>query len=303
MDPAALLDCLSTTSCLVTQATSGIVIGMLMFLTAAGLTLVFGVLGINNFAHGAFYLIGAYAAYSVYLASDSLALAIVGAIAVTALIGVAFERWVLRPTKDADVHMQLLACYGVILVIDDLAKVIWGPAAVSMGMPDSLRVPPFIFHGGVVPLYYVVLMAIAVLIGVAIWFLISRTRFGLTVQAVAELPGMVSALGRNTNRYYAGVLALGCGLAGAAGALSAPMRAAAPGSGFSILIDAFVVVIVGGLGSIPGALGAAVLLGLVRSFGSIGFPLFTEGVMFIVMILVMLLKPSGLFARGGLRQV
>lgn len=303
MELDALLGCFSTASCVVTQVTSGIVIGMLMFLTAAGLTLVFGVLGINNFAHGAFYLIGGYTAYSAYVAMQSLLVAIIAAVTMAAILGAVFERWVLRPIRDADVHMQLLACYGVILVVDDLTKLIWGPAAVSMGMPTAMRVPPLIFHGGVIPLYYLILMLIAGGIGFLLWFLISRSRFGRIVQAVAELPGMVSTLGHNTNVYYAGVLALGCGLAGAAGALSGPMRAVAPGSGFAILIDAFVVVIVGGLGSIPGALGAALLLGLVRSFGSIGFPLFTEGAMFMVMIAVMLLKPSGLFARGGIRHV
>lgn len=303
MELDALLGCFSTASCVITQVTSGVVIGMLMFLTAAGLTLVFGVLGINNFAHGAFYLIGGYVSYSTYVATQSLLLALVSAVVMTAILGAVFERWVLRPIRDADVHMQLLACYGVILVVDDLAKLIWGPAAVSMGMPASMRVPPFIFQGGVIPLYYLILMLIAAGIGFVLWLLISRSRFGSAVQAVAELPGMASALGHNTNLYYAGVLALGCGLAGAAGALSGPMRAVAPGSGFAILIDAFVVVIVGGLGSIPGALGAALLLGLVRSFGSIGFPLFTEGLMFMVMIAVMLLKPSGLFAGSGIRHV
>lgn len=303
MDADALISCLLTASCVVTQVTSGVVIGMLMFLTAAGLTLVFGVLGINNFAHGAFYLIGAYIAYSAYQATQSLLLAIVVAASVAALSGAVFERWVLRPIRSADVHVQLLACYGVILIIDDVVKLIWGPAAVSMGMPAALRVRPLTFYGGVVPLYYVILMLIAAGTGLLLWLIISRTRFGRTVMAIAELPTMVAALGHDTNRYYAGVLALGCGLAGVAGALSAPMRAATPGSGFAILIDAFVVVIVGGLGSIPGALGAAVLLGLVRSFGSIGFPLFTEGVMFIVMIAVMLLRPSGLFARQGMRRV
>lgn len=298
MEFDALLSCLSSPSCLVTQATSGLVIGLLMFLTASGLTLVFGVLGIANFAHGAFYMLGAYVAFTVYASTGSYALAVAGAAVFSAAAGALFERWVVRPIKGADVLMQLVACYALVMIIDDVAKMIWGPAAISLGMPESMQRPPVSFQGGVVPVFYLVLMAISMGIGLVIWLLITRTRFGLTMRAVAELPQMAAALGKPIDLYAGIVLALGCGLAGVAGALAAPMRAVLPGTGFSILLESFVVVVIGGMGSIPGALVAALLLGLTRSFGSIGFPLFTEGVMFLAMAAVLVLRPNGLFARA-----
>lgn len=297
MEFDALLSCLSSSSCVVTQSTSGLVIGLLMFLTASGLTLVFGVLGIANFAHGAFYMLGAYVAYSVYGRTGSYALAVVSAAVFSAFAGALFERWIVRPIKGSDVLMQLVACYALVMIIDDAAKLIWGPAAVSLGIPESMRVPPVSFHGGVIPVFYLVLMALAAGIGLGIWLLITRTRFGLTMRAVAELPQMASALGKPIDFYAGVVLALGCGLAGVSGALAAPMRAILPGTGFSILLESFVVVVIGGMGSIPGALLAALLLGFTRSFGSIGFPLFTEGVMFLFMAAVLVLRPHGLFAR------
>ncbi|HVR51138.1 MAG TPA: branched-chain amino acid ABC transporter permease [Pseudorhodoferax sp.] len=298
MDFDALAQCLSSSPCLVTQATSGLVIGLLMFLTASGLTLVFGVLGIANFAHGAFYMLGAYMAYTVYGNTGSFLLAVAAAALFAAACGAVFERLVVRPLKGADVMMQLVACFALVLIIDDAAKLIWGPAAVSLGVPASMRLPPVQFQGGVVPVFYLVLMALSAAFGLAIWWLIARTRFGMTMRAVAELPSMASALGKNVNRYASAVLALGCGLAGVAGALAAPMRAILPGTGLSILLESFVVVVIGGMGSIPGALVAALLLGFTRSFGSIGFPLFTEGLMFLFMVAVLVLRPQGLFARA-----
>lgn len=299
MEIDALRQCLSSASCIVTQATSGLVIGLLMFLTASGLTLVFGVLGIANFAHGAFYMLGAYVAYTVYANTGSYLLAVAAAAVFAAACGAVFERWIVRPLKGADVMMQLVACFALVLIIDDAAKLIWGPAAISLGIPASMQVPPVQFQGGVIPVFYLVLMALSAGFGFAIWLLITRTSFGATMRAVAELPLMASALGKNVNIYASVVLALGCGLAGVAGALAAPMRAVLPGTGLSVLLESFVVVVIGGMGSIPGALVAALLLGFTRSFGSIGFPLFTEGLMFLFMVAVLVLRPQGLFVRAA----
>jgi branched-chain amino acid transport system permease protein len=298
MEFDALQQCFSSASCVVTQATSGLVIGLLMFLTASGLTLVFGVLGIANFAHGAFYMLGAYMAYTVYANTGSYLLAVAAAAVFAAACGAVFERWIVRPLKGADVMMQLVACFALVLIIDDAAKLIWGPAAVSLGIPASMRVPPVQFQGGVIPVFYLALMALSAGIGLAIWLLLAHTPFGRTMRAVAELPLMASALGKNVNLYAGVVLALGCGLAGVAGALAAPMRAVLPGTGLSVLLESFVVVVIGGMGSVPGALVAALLLGFTRSFGSIGFPLFTEGLMFLFMVAVLVLRPQGLFARA-----
>lgn len=296
MEFEPLRQCFSSASCAVTQVMTGLVIALLMFLVASGLTLVFGVLRVTNFAHGTFYMMGGYSAYSVYGATESFAAAVVAAVAVTLAAGALFERFVVRRVKASDPLMVLLSCYGVILMVDDLAKIFWGPSAVSMGMPQSLRGPPLQFGGGVVPVYYLVLMAVAVLVGASCAYLVQRTAFGRAVQAVSERPQMAAALGLNTRFYYQAVIALGCALAGLAGALAVPMRAIVPGSGFSILIDSFVITVIGGMGSVPGALIAAMVLGMTRSIGSIAFPLFTEGITFVAMLLVLIFRPTGLIS-------
>ena len=296
MELSLLFECFSSLACVTTQTVTGLVIALLLFLVASGLTLVFGVLRITNFAHGTFYMAGGYVTYAVYTATGSFALAVAAAAAATMAGGALFERTVIRVVKDSDPLMILLACYGVILIVDDLVKLIWGPAAVSIGMPESMRLPPVQFGGGVIPVYYLVLMAISAIVGLLSWYLINRTSFGRAVQAVSELPSMAAALGLNSRFYSLAVIALGCGLAGLAGALASPMRAVVPGGGFSILIESFVVTVIGGMGSIVGALLAALVLGMTRSYGSIGFPMFTEGMTFLAMLVVLIVKPTGLFS-------
>ncbi|MBI5909378.1 MAG: branched-chain amino acid ABC transporter permease [Betaproteobacteria bacterium] len=297
MDPAALAECLKTTSCVVTQVTSGLIIGMLLFLVAAGLTLIFGVLKVVNFTHGSFYMLGAYLALSVYKISGSFTLAVVCAGAGVALFGLVFERLFMSRVYGSNVLMQLLVCYAFILILDDAVKLIWGAEFRSMGMPAAFQRPPILLAGGVVPAFYLFLIAIALAIGAILWLVITRTRIGKIVRAAAHNPTMTSALGINTGLIYAAVFAAGGLLAGLAGALAAPVRSMAPGMGVSILIESFIVTVIGGMGSIGGALAGSLLIGLIRSFGSIGFPLFTEGIMFLFMAMVLVIKPSGLFGK------
>ena len=297
MDPAALADCLKTTSCVVTQVTSGLIIGMLLFLVAAGLTLIFGVLKVVNFTHGSFYMLGAYLAFSVYKVSDSFTLAVVCAGAGVALFGLVFERLFMSRVYGSNVLMQLLVCYAFILMMDDAVKLIWGAEFKSMGMPEAFQRPPILLAGGVIPAFYLFLIAIALAIGAILWLVIARTRIGKIVRAAAHNPTMTSALGINTGLIYGAVFAAGGMLAGLAGALAAPVRSMAPGMGVSILIESFIVTVIGGMGSIGGALAGSLLIGLIRSFGSIGFPLFTEGIMFLFMGMVLVIKPSGLFGK------
>jgi branched-chain amino acid transport system permease protein len=297
VDPAALAECLTTTSCVVTQVTSGLIIGMLLFLVAAGLTLIFGVLKVVNFTHGSFYMLGAYLALSVYKISDSFTLAVVCAGAGVALFGLVFERLFMSRVYGSNVLMQLLVCYAFILILDDAVKLIWGAEFRSMGMPAVFQRPPILLAGGVVPAFYLFLIAIALAIGAILWLVITRTRVGKIVRAAAHNPTMTSALGINTGLIYATVFAAGGLLAGLAGALAAPVRSMAPGMGMSILIESFIVTVIGGMGSIGGALAGSLLIGLIRSFGSIGFPLFTEGIMFLFMAMVLVIKPSGLFGK------
>lgn len=297
MDPTALYECLTSLSCIVTQTSTGLIVGSLLFLVAAGLTLIFGVLKVINFAHGSLYMLGAYMALTAYRITDSYILAAVIAGAGVGLFSLFFERFFMRKVYNADVLLQLLVCYAFILILDDTVKIIWGHEFQSMGMPVAFQAPPLFIAGGIVPVFYLFMFGAAALIGLVMWYMMTRTRIGKVVRAAAHNPSMTSALGLNTTWIYAGVFAFGGALAGLAGALAAPVRSMSPGMGFSILIESFIVTVIGGMGSISGALVGALLIGLVRSFGSIGFPLFVEGIMFLAMALILVLKPSGLLGK------
>ena len=297
MDLDALTNCLTSTACLVTQTTSGLIIGMLLFLVAVGLTLIFGVLKVVNFSHGAFYMFGAYFALTTFQLTGSFTLALIAASLGTALIGLVFERVFMSRVYGRDVLMQLLVCYAFVLIFDDVVKIIWGPEFKSMGMPPAFQIPPLFIAGGVVPPFYLLLIGVALVVAVALGLGLARTRLGKVIRAAAHNPGMVSALGINTGLIYGGVFALGGMLAGLAGGLAAPVRSMTPGMGFSVLIESFIVTVIGGMGSILGALIGALLIGLIRAFGSLGFPLFTEGLMYLFMVIVLVSKPTGLFGK------
>src|SRR4029079_16094511 len=277
--------------------TSGLIVGMLLFLVAAGVTLIFGVLKIVNFAHGTFYMLGGYVAFSALGATDSYALAVLSGALAMVLFGVLFERALISRVYGSNVLMQLLICYAVVLIFDDLVKIIWGPEFHAMGMPPAFQVPPLFIAGGVVPPFYAVLIGIAAVIALALGLGLAMPRLGKTVRAAAINAPMVGVLGINTTLLFAVVFAVGGALAGLGGALAAAGRSLAPGMGFSILIESFIVTVIGGMGSIAGALVAALLVGMVRGFGTIGFPSFTDGLIYIVMIGILLLRPQGLFGR------
>jgi branched-chain amino acid transport system permease protein len=190
-------------------------------------------------------------------------------------------------------------CYGVILILDDVVKLVWGADFLSFGMPPAFQQLPFVFAGGVVPVFYLFLIVITLVIAAMLGLLITKTRYGKIVRAAAVNPNMVSALGINTGAVYASVFVLGGLLAGLAGGLAAPVRSLTAGMGTSIVIESFIVTVIGGMGSMAGALVGSLLIGVIRSFGSIGFPLFTEGLMFLLMAVVLVLKPSGLFGKEG----
>jgi branched-chain amino acid transport system permease protein len=195
--------------------------------------------------------------------------------------------------------MQLLVCYALVLMMDDVVKIVWGAEFQSMGMPDAFQAPPLFILGGIVPLFYVYLIGAAALIALVLWAILNHTLMGKIVRAAAQNPTMTSALGLNTSLIYAGVFAFGGALAGMAGGLAAPVRSMSPGMGFSILIESFIVTVIGGMGSVSGALVGALLIGLIRAFGTIGFPLFVEGLMFIAMALILILRPNGLLGKEG----
>jgi branched-chain amino acid transport system permease protein len=297
MDLQALAGCLSTPACAVTQLSTGLIIGMLLFLVASGLSLIFGVLGVINFAHGAFYMLGAYFALTGYQLTGSFLVAMLSGALGMAVFGALFERLLIRQIYGRDVLMQLLLCYAVVLILDDMVKIVWGAEYKLMGMPPTFAMPPLFLFGGPIPAYYIFMVGLSVVVGAILWAGLARTRFGKIVRAAAVNPQMVSALGINTGLLYASVFAIGSLLAGLAGALAAPVRTLTPGMGLSILIESFIVTVIGGMGSIVGAFVAALIIGLTRALGSVGFPLFVDGIMFVMMGLVLILKPSGLFGK------
>lgn len=301
MNFEALLSCVSSGSCFVTQISTALIIGMLLFMVASGLSLIFGVLGVINFAHGAFYMAGAYFAYAVFQLTSSFLLAFLAGALGVGIVGILFERFIMSRVYGKDVLMQLLVCYATILIFDDLVKIIAGSEYKMMGMPEVFALPPIEFAGGFIPPYYIFMVVLSLSIGGGLWFVIEKTRLGKIVRALEVNPQMVGALGINTALLYAAVFGLGSVLAGVAGALAAPTRTLTPGMGLSILIESFIVTVIGGMGSIVGALVAALLIGFIRAFGAIGFPLFVDGIMFGLMALVLVIKPSGLFGRETAR--
>src|SRR6201986_4009901 len=231
MDLNALGACLATSACLVTQTTSGLIVGMLLFLVAAGVTLIFGVLKIVNFAHGTFYMLGGYVAYTTLNVTDSYTLAVLSGTLAMALFGALFERFLISRVYGSNVLMRLLVCYAVVLIFDDVVKIVWGPEFHAMGMPAAFQVPPLFIAGGGVPPFYAVLIGIAAMIAIVLALGLSMTRIGKTVRAAAINPQMVSALGVNTTLLFAIVFAVGGGLAGLAGAApgAAPLASPPPG--------------------------------------------------------------------------
>jgi branched-chain amino acid transport system permease protein len=282
---------------MVNQSTSALITGLILFLVASGLSLIFGVMGVLNFAHGSLYMLGAYLSYSLLRVTGFGPSAVAAALGV-AVIGVGLERLFIRRIYRAPLLYQLLLTYAFILVFDDLAKVVWGYDFVSMGVPDAFRRPPLYIGRAPVPTYYVFIIAVGALVALGLWLLLARSRFGRIVRAVADNPTMVSALGINVALVSVAVFALGSFLAGLGGVLAAPVRSIFPGMGFSVLVESFIVVVIGGLGSIGGAFVGALLIGIVRAFGSVAFPALEEGLVFILMAGVLLLRPRGVLGAG-----
>lgn len=299
MNPEALVACLASAPCLVIQVTSALIAGMLLFLVATGLTLVFGVLHVVNFSHGSFYMLGAYATYTIFRSTGSYGLSIAGTAVFVFFAAVLVERTLIRRIYGTGILLQLLVTYAIVLVIDDLVGIVFGKQYVSMGMPPAFDLPPIFLAGGVIPPFYAFLIALAAVAGIALWAFLKFTLIGKQVRATAENPLMLSTLGIDTDRMRTITFAVGCMLAGVAGALAAPVRALQPDMGLGILIDAFIVTVIGGMGSIMGALIASILIGVSRVVGTMAFPLFADGLMFFAMALVLIVRPQGLFVAGG----
>lgn len=274
-------------------------IGLLLFIIAVGLNIVFGVLNIINFAHGALYMLGAYLAYTlINLAGMPFWSALLLAPMGVSILAVVIDRLMLRFIYSRDVGDSLLLTFALLLIINESVELLWGPGIHVVQPPASLAGSVDIL-GNSLPLYSLFAITVGVLLLVGLWFLFNHTRIGRIMRAAALDREMAEALCINTRLVVTGVFAFGAWLAAMGGVVAAPMRALDPGMGDKIIIESFIVVVIGGLGSFPGALLGAIILGLIHGFGGRYLPEVNMLLPFLGMALVLLFKPNGLMGKGA----
>jgi branched-chain amino acid transport system permease protein len=279
------------------QFLNGIQYGLLLFLVASGLTLIFGIMGIINLAHGSFYMIGAYMAFSLSSLTGSLFLAIIIGIVLSVLLGV-FLEWALFSHLYKRDHLeQVLLTYGLILVFEELRSLIVGNDVHGVNVPEVLNWSVPLTATLSYPVYRLFMSAVCIVLAVMLYLVIRRTRLGMMIRAGASNREMVQSLGLNINLVYRLVFALGVALAAFAGMIAAPVSSVYPGMGTGVLIICFVVVVIGGIGSIWGALVAALLIGLADTFGKVLIPEAAGVTVYVLMAAILLWRPEGLFRR------
>jgi branched-chain amino acid transport system permease protein len=285
-------------STLLIQVLNSLQFGMLLFLIASGLTLTFGVMGIINLAHGAFFMLGAYLSYEfARFWGWPMPLAYLGAIGSVVLLGAAVERTILAPLSNRDHLDQVLVTYGLILIFDELAVIQWGKDVQPAEIPALLRGSVHISDMIIYPVYRLALAAAGLLCAAGLYAIVAKTRLGMIVRAGSYDRSMVTALGINVSPVFAFVFGLGAALAALAGILAAPILSISPGMGDKIIIIAFVVVVIGGIGSIKGAFVGALLVGLFDSFGKVLFPTLSSLVIYGLMAAILIWRPNGLYGK------
>jgi branched-chain amino acid transport system permease protein len=281
---------------------STIVIGLslscMLFLLAAGLTLIFGMLGVINFAHGALYMLGAYVSFQFVHWTGSFWLGLILAPLVVAAIGAAMEMTALKPVYERDHIYQLLLTFGFILVIEEAVRLIWGLDYKQVPTPDLFSEPIAMF-GSQIPSYRLFIIGFGAVVSVTLFLVLDRSRLGMIIRAASSDADMAQTLGIDVTRVRTAVFALGSGLAALGGVVAAPLVPIELGMGLSVIIDCFVVVIIGGLGNIRGAIFAALLLGMARAAGFTYAPEWVELITFVLLIGTLMTRPAGLFSRKG----
>lgn len=285
------------------QCLNAIQYGLLLFLVASGLTLIFGIMGIINLAHGSFYMIGAYMAFALeplvsqYLGGGFLA-TVLACILLAALLGY-FLEWAFYSYLYHREHLQqVLMTYGLILVFEELRSIIIDNDVHGVSAPAWLSGTVPLSDVMTYPTYRLFISAVCIVVAVLMYWLLSRTRLGMMIRAGASNREMINSLGIDINRLFRIVFALGVALAALAGAIAAPVSSVYPGMGNAIIIICFVVVVIGGIGSIKGAFIAAMLIGFVDTFGQVLFPQAAGVLVYVMMAAILLFKPEGLFKQG-----
>lgn len=298
------------------QLLNGLQFGLMLFLLAAGLTLVFGIMDMINLAHGSLYMVGAYLIASIAGASGSFWLGLVGGVVATAVVGVLLELTVLRRLYHRDHLSQVLGTFAILLMANEGVRMIWGSQPMPMAMPASLSGPVALLPGFSYPAYRLFIIGVGLVVALLLYLLITRTRVGMQVRAGASNREMAQAMGTNVRWLFTALFALGAALCAVAGGMLGPLLAVQVGMGESILILAFVVIVIGGIGSIRGALLGALLVGLVDTAGRTLVPLLfgqllgpaaaasaapavASILIYVLMAAVLFWKPRGLFPAHG----
>ena len=285
---------------LVILALNGLTNGMLLFLIAAGLTLIFGVMGVLNFAHGSLYMLGAYLTFWLVAQGQlNFWLALLAAPLLAALAGGAIEICCLRRIYGLDISFQLLLTFAFVLLLNDMVRLLWGSAPLTTPSPQLFERTVVLFDRPY-PAYNLLIIVIAPLVGMGLWLFLSRTRWGKLVRAAAQDRLMAGALGINVPRLFTLVFMVGAWLAGVAGVLAAPLRTISPAMGDTVIIESFIVAVIGGLGSLPGSLTGALIIGQLNAFGILLSPRAQVAFPFVLMAIALLFRPQGLF--GGARR-
>jgi len=281
------------------QLFTGLALGAIYVLLAVGLSLIFGMLTVVNFAHGAFYMLGAYAGFYVAEKTGSFWLAMLLAPIIVAGIGMVCERWLIRPLYGRGIDYPLLLTFGLAYIMVEAVRMIFGRAGLPFDTPEILQGATNLGFADF-PTYRLFVIGVVVALLAVLWFFIEKTSLGLIVRAGARDPVIVRVLGVDISKVWLIVFGVGTGIAALAGVLAAPLQGVSPDMGTSVLIVAFVVTVVGGMGSLTGAVVAGLLVGVAESMSVLFFPEAAKVSMFVIMAIVLLFRPQGLFGRAGL---
>jgi len=281
------------------QLVTGIALGAIYALLAVGLSLIFGMLTVVNFAHGAFFMVGAFLGIYFQTLTGSFALSLVITPLVVGSVGMLSERFLVRPLYGRGIDYPLLLTFGLSYVLIELMRVLFGIEGLPSSTPAALRGSVDLGIGRF-PLYRLVLIGATAAVVLGLWLMIEKTRFGLIIRAGSRDPEIVRVLGVDVAKVWLLVFGLGTAIAGLSGVLAAPTRAVNPEMGITVLAESFVVTVVGGMGSLMGAVVAGLLVGVVFSMTSLLAPEFAELSIFVLMALVLLVRPQGLFGKAGL---
>ena len=282
---------------LLIQLLNSVQYGLVLFMLAAGLTLIFGIMGVVNLAHGSFYMLGAYLAWSLGSLTGSFTLALVLGVALSVVFGLALERLLFRHFYHRSHLDQVLLTFGLIYVFEELRSIVWGDDVHGVPVPALLSASIPLTETLSYPVYRLFMSGLCLVLALGLYLLISRTRLGMKIRAGAFNRDMTEALGVNIKRIHAIVFALGIGLATVAGMIASPISSVYPNMGSQVLIMCFVVVVIGGIGSVRGALISALLVGLVDTFGKVLVPQVAGMLVYMLMAAVLLWKPEGLFKQ------